>query len=191
VAWPEAAVFGVDQIAQQAIQALRQITRAIDLDSRSLWHQFGLTAPQLAALLAISREQPITAGRLAQQLHLGQPTVSGILDRLERRAFVQRERGAEDRRSVLLRLTPAGQEVLSRAPSLLHGFCQQLAALEAWERTQILCSLQRVAAMMERSARSCLPPVAEGSHEPRQVVGGHPAPVDAAEPVAAGRPAPS
>jgi DNA-binding MarR family transcriptional regulator len=145
----------------------------------------------LAALLAISREQPITAGGLAQQLHLGQPTVSGILDRLERRAFVQRERGERDRRSVLLRLTPAGQEVLNGAPSLLHGFCQQLAALEAWERTQILSSLQRVATMMERSARSCLPPVAGVLNEQRPVVAGPPAPVDASEPLAVGRPAPS
>jgi DNA-binding MarR family transcriptional regulator len=167
--WPDAATPGeVSLTAQQVIQALRQITRAIDLDSRSLWHQFGLTAPQLAALLAISREQPLTAGGLAKRLHLGQPTVTGILDRLERRAYVQRVRGERDRRSVLLRLTPAGEQVLLRAPSLLQGFCQHWATLEASAQTQILSSLQQVAAMMERSAQSCLPPVVVALNEPAQ-----------------------
>jgi DNA-binding MarR family transcriptional regulator len=172
-AWPEPAAFDrAGQTTQQVVSTLRQITRAIDLHSRSLWTQCGLTSPQLAALLAISHGQPITAGHLARQLHLGQPTVSGILDRLERQAFVQRERGERDRRSVLLRLTAAGQEVVNGAPTLLHGFCQQLAELEPWERTQILSNLQRVASMIERSIRSHLPPVTEVLKEQRQLASG-------------------
>jgi DNA-binding MarR family transcriptional regulator len=166
-AWAASAALAESLAAQQMLQALRQITRAIDLDSRALWHRFGLTAPQLGSLLAISREQPISTGSLAKRLHLGQPTVTGIVDRLERRGYVVRERGERDRRSVLLRLTASGQQVLVRAPSLLHGFCRELALLEASERDQILGSLQRVAEMMERSARSCLQPVEEVLGAPR------------------------
>lgn len=160
-AWAASAAMGSADslVAQQLVQTLRQITRAIDLDSRALWHRFGLTSPQLGSLLVISREQPISTGALAKRLHLGQPTVTGIVDRLERRGYVVRERGERDRRSVLLRLTPAGQQVLMRAPSLLHGFCRQLAMLDASERDQILHSLQRVAEMMDRSALTCIPPV--------------------------------
>ena len=57
----------------------------------------------------------------------------------------------------MLRLTPAGEAVLSGAPSLLQGFQQEMAGLEAWEQTQLLSNLQRVAGMIERSTRRHLP----------------------------------
>ena len=50
-------------VEDQVIVALRRITRAIDLHSRGLMQQFGLTAPQLASLQAIERLQPITGGQ--------------------------------------------------------------------------------------------------------------------------------
>ena len=130
--------------------ALRRITRAMDLRSRMLLHQHGLTAPQLSALLAISRLQPVTAGEVARDIHLGHSTVTGILDRLERRGWIGRARGDRDRRSVSLCLTPEGERFLSGAPHLLQsGFQEKLAALPQWERTQILAMLQRVANMMD------------------------------------------
>ena len=101
--------------------ALRRIIRAVDLRSRSLMLDIGLTVPQLAALQAVGRGQPMTAGEVAREIHVGQPTVTGILDRLERRRLIQRLRGTQDRRQVNVVLTPEGQQVLQGAPSGAAG----------------------------------------------------------------------
>ena len=162
-------------LEDEILAALRKIGRAIDLRSRMLLHSYGLTAPQLSVLKTIARLQPVIASEIAKRVHLGQPTVTGILNRLEQRGLVERTRGARDRRSVLVSLTAAGEAILTGAPSLLQDkFRQRLAELKDWERTQILATLQRVGDMMSElenapefdSMIAVLPDVAEAG--PRQ-----------------------
>ncbi|MEZ6071182.1 MAG: MarR family transcriptional regulator [Pirellulales bacterium] len=132
------------------IVALRRITRAIDLHSRELLQAVGLTAPQLAALRAIARMQPVTVGALARSIHLSQATLTGILTRLEKRRLITRARSGADRRAVDVEITDEGRSVLSTAPSLLHDcFRRELSTLKDWEQNQILATLQRIAAMMD------------------------------------------
>jgi DNA-binding MarR family transcriptional regulator len=145
-------------LQDQILVALRRITRAIDLRSRTLLQDYGLTAPQLATLNTISRMQPVAVSEIAKQIHLGKPTVTGILNRLERRRLIQRMRGQQDRRSVVVRLTPEGEQTLSTAPSLLQDeFQQELGKLKEWERTQILATLQRIADMMDATGIEAAP----------------------------------
>jgi DNA-binding MarR family transcriptional regulator len=145
-------------LEDQILVALRRITRAIDLHSRVLLQDFGLTAPQLTTLSAIRRLQPVTAGRIAREVHLGQPTVTGVLNRLEKRGLIERVRGDHDRRSVNVSLTPDGERVLDHAPSLLQDqFQAELANLQEWERTQMLATLQRIADMMHVSRLDAAP----------------------------------
>lgn len=143
--------------------ALRRIMRAFDLRSRSLMLDFGLTGPQLAALQAAAQKGTVTAGGIAREIHVGQPTVTGILDRLERRGLVERVRGQQDRRKLDVRVTEEGRRVLQRAPSLFQDqFCQRLRQLAEWERTQMLATLQRIAAMMESSDGTEEPAAGDG-----------------------------
>lgn len=145
-------------LEEQILVALRRITRAIDLRSRTLLQDYGLTAPQLITLQAIARQQPATAGTLAKAVHLGRPTVTGILNRLERRGMVQRVRGGQDRRTVQVTLTPEGERVLHAAPSPLQDqFQYELEKLKGWERTQILATLQRIADMMDATSLEAAP----------------------------------
>lgn len=137
-------------LEDQIVQALRRITRAIDLRSRALMQRHGLTAPQLGALRAIGQLEPVPAGEVARALHLGQPTVTGILNRLERQGLIGRARGQRDRRHVEVRLTPEGRRVLDSAPSLLEAaFQRRLSELKQWQQTQILATLQQLADMMD------------------------------------------
>ena len=76
---------GPTTLQDQILMALRRITRAIDLRSRTLLQDYGLTAPQLATLNTVTKLQPVSVGEIAKQIHLGKPTVTGILNRLERR----------------------------------------------------------------------------------------------------------
>jgi len=142
----------------QILVALRRITRAVDLRSRALLNDYGLTAPQLTTLHAINRLQPVTAGAVADAIHLGRPTLTGILNRLESRGLVARSRSRQDRRVVKIRLTDEGQSILKNAPSLLQDeFLDELTKLKKWERTQILATLQRIADMMNATRLEAVP----------------------------------
>jgi len=150
-------------IENQVIVALRRISRAIDLHSRALVQQHGLTAPQLAALRAVGELQPVSVTGVAKAIHLSLATVTGIFNRLEGRALVRRSRNGEDRRSVLVELTEAGAELLESAPSLLQDrFRSELTRLQQWEQTQLLASLQRIAAMMDAEGIQAAPVLGSG-----------------------------
>jgi DNA-binding MarR family transcriptional regulator len=150
-------------LEEQVIAALRRITRAIDLHSRLLLQKNGLTIPQLAALQAVQRLQPITVGVLAREIHLGAATLTGILGRLESRGLVSRTRGDRDRRSVVVQLTDAGAKLVAEAPSLLQDrFRRELAKLQEWEQTMILAMLQRIASMMDAEDIEAAPVLVPG-----------------------------
>jgi len=148
-------------LEDQVIVTLRRITRAIDLHSRLLLRTCGLTTPQLAALRAIQRLERATVGTLAREIHLGQATVTGILGRLESRGLIIRTRGSHDRRSVFVELTDAGAALIASTPSpLQERFHREFARLAEWERTMILATLQRIAAMMDAEAIEAAPMLA-------------------------------
>jgi DNA-binding MarR family transcriptional regulator len=137
-------------IEEQILVALRRIVRAVDLHSRQLVDQTGLTGPQLVLLRAAAKLHKPTAGELAREIHLSQATVTGILDRLEKRGLIERVRSGHDRRSIIVLITPQGEAQLKAAPSGLQAqFLQELGRLETWEQTNILSTLQRIVSMME------------------------------------------
>lgn len=134
---------------EQIIVALRRISQAIETYSRFLWQEYGLTSPQLGALREIQRHGELTPGQLAELLHITPQTVAGILSRVEQRGLVTRQRDDRDRRSYIVRLTEEGLRLAGAAPSLLRDrFRAELDGLQQWEQTQMLSTLQRIAAMM-------------------------------------------
>ncbi len=148
---------------QQIVAAIRQIIRAVDLHSRKLVDQHGLTGPQLAALDEIVRSGSMSPSALARAVHLSQATVTGIIQRLERRALVERHKSPTDRRSFTISATAAGRRVLDSSPSLLQDrFRAALSGLEEWERLQILATLQRVATLMEAERIDAAPHLTAG-----------------------------
>ncbi len=137
-------------LEDQIVMALRRVSQAIDIWSRTLWRDYGLTSPQLATLREILAGENVTPGTLATALHLSQPTVTGILGRLEQRGLVRRERSGTDRRSILAVPTDAGRKLASKAPPLLRdNFRRELAKLPPWQQSEMLSTLQHVAAMMQ------------------------------------------
>lgn len=133
----------------EVLVALRKIIRATDLYSRKLSKFAGLTAPQLLIMQAVAARGEMTMGEIAHQVSLSQATVTTILDRLEKRGLLQRQRGSSDKRRVYASLTPAGDEIIRESPTpLQQEFMERFEQLRDWEQSLILSSLQRVAAMM-------------------------------------------
>lgn len=154
------------QPTEEILRSLRQIMRAVDLHSRRLSSEYGLTGPQLVTLQELRRRGSTSASVLARAIHLSGPTMTGILKRLENRELITRERSLRDRRNVEVRLTEAGRNVLERAPSpLQERFLRELDGLEEFERLQILATLKRVAAMMDAECLPVAPHLVAGAIE--------------------------
>ena len=135
---------------EQVLTSLRRVIRATDLHSKHLSKTSGLTAPQILLLLAIRKLKGSTIGQLANEVSLSQATVTNILDRMEKRELVRRERSTVDKRKVHVYLTERGVEVITNAPTPLQDqFARQFNGLQEWEQTMIIAALQRVAHMMD------------------------------------------
>ena len=152
---------------EQVLICLRKIMQAISLHSRSLVKQVGLTGPQLIFLKAVAKSEEIAVGEIARAISLSQATVTGILERMVKRGLVSRQRSDRDKRRVLIRITPAGEEILAQAPPLMQGsFLRQLDHLEDWEQAMILSALQRIVGMMGAEALAVAPILAPDPFDP-------------------------
>ena len=149
---------------ESVIAALRRIVRAIDLHSRHLVDRFGVTGPQLVALQELARMGRTPVGALARSVHVSHPTMTGILDRLERRGLIERAKDTEDRRRVTAAATPAGLALLDAAPSPLQDrFRVEFSKLADWEQSQMLATLQRIASMMNAEELEAAPVLTTGT----------------------------
>ncbi|MFQ5654826.1 MAG: MarR family winged helix-turn-helix transcriptional regulator, partial [Planctomycetota bacterium] len=134
----------------RVLQALRRIIRAIDLHSRKLSAQHEITGPQLVCLLAVEEHEPVTGSAIARHVHLSPSTVIGILDRLEAKGLIRRERDLRDRRLVQVSLTEQGKTLVASAPSPLQDtLAEAMNDLQEVELATIADSLDRIVEMME------------------------------------------
>ena len=134
---------------EEVLIALRQIIRAIDLHSRKLNKLAGLTGPQLVLMRAIRDSGEVTIRQLSNNTNMSQATATTILDRLEKRSLVIRERSKLDKRKVHAYLTDEGKELLAKAPPpLQEDFVARFQRLEEWEQSLLLSSVQRISSMM-------------------------------------------
>lgn len=145
-------------LQSDVLVALRRIMRATSLHSRKLGKSVGLTVPQLVVIRAIGHEGMPSASEVARAVSLSQATVTTILNRLEERGLLTRERSTQDRRRVILQLTEAGSAALREAPlPLQESFSGRFDALPPWEQHQIVSALARVAEMMDADGIDAAP----------------------------------
>jgi len=129
---------------------LRSITQYMDIHSRTLQKQVGVTSPQLAILTALANESRLPISEISRRIHLSAATISTTTDRLAKNGFIKRERSLEDRRKVFLHLTPQRREVLSSGSSPLpKSFITSFDNdLPDWEKSMILSALLRLTHLM-------------------------------------------
>lgn len=106
--------------------SIRKILRSINLESKKIQKEYGVSIPQLMCLdyLGGLDDLSTTQGNIAKYLNLNSSTMSGIIDRLELKGLVARLPNTNDKRTVLISLTLKGSKLLDTTPPLLH---QQLA----------------------------------------------------------------
>src|SRR5262245_44783988 len=106
---------------------MRQASGLGTVFSQTVAERFGLTSSDLECLDLIGlRGGIVTAGDLAQATGLTTGAVTGIIDRLEKAGFAKRERDAQDRRKVLVRLLPAADRRIAPFYSSMAQAMQEL-----------------------------------------------------------------
>lgn len=134
---------------REVLQALRQIIQSVDLHSRQLLREHGITGPQLVILQEVATFGPMTVSQLAKATSLSQGTVTNILMRLEKGGLVTRTRSEMDKRRVYIEITDTCRKLLANAPSPLHEtFAERFGELAEWEQEMILSALKRLAAIL-------------------------------------------
>jgi DNA-binding MarR family transcriptional regulator len=135
---------------EELLIALRKVIRAIDLRSKQLNKDVGLTGPQLLVMQNIENDPGIMVRQVADNINLSSATVTSILDRLETKQLVNRIRSTEDKRRVGLFLTEQGQLVMKDAPlPLQEHFINRFVQLKEWEQSQMVATMQHIASMMD------------------------------------------
>jgi len=161
------------QVARNVLVALRQIMRAVDIHSKKLERDYRLTGPQLIVLHEIIKNDKMPIGCLAKTANLSNATITGIVDRLEKKGLVKRIRGSNDRRQILIQATETGTDTLKNAPpSLQKQFMKRFDRLPSEEQKAILRALEHTATMMNAEDLDVGPilsgqPLTEDSKKPK------------------------
>lgn len=90
------------ELIEEASQSVQRAGTLTVLHTNAIASHIGISATEFEAMDIISRNQPITAGQLAEYCGLTTGAITGIVDRLERGRFVRRERDPSDRRRVFI-----------------------------------------------------------------------------------------
>jgi DNA-binding MarR family transcriptional regulator len=155
----------LDYISDIEYFRLRRITMNIDEKVRELAGYFSdvkdrlysaeksnsaicdvLNIQEAHALLRIGAGGLITMSEIAKALHMALSSATSIVDKLESKKFVRRDRSIEDRRIVHVELTEEGGrflEIVTAARLTMAGAC--LDALDAKEQDQLLELFRKIA----------------------------------------------
>ncbi len=121
-----------DMLIEDIVAAIRKVVRAVSLDAFKMSRQYGLTGPQSAVLRTLFKEGPLSSASLSRRLYVTPSNITGIIDRLKKKGFVERNRKQGDRRVALIELTESGNMLSRELPDPIEKkLIKELANLES------------------------------------------------------------
>jgi DNA-binding MarR family transcriptional regulator len=126
-----------DLCAREVMETVPLVMRFIRTEMRSR-RAPSLSVPQFRVLTFLSRRPGAALSSVAEHLGVARSTASAMVDRLVRRELVSRTTHPEERRSVVLTLTPAGAQHLQHARAAASArMAKVLAGLPAADLLQV------------------------------------------------------
>jgi len=133
---------GGEHVDDQLVVAGRDRGRKVLVTGRGAEHDLSLTQLRV---LAILRDRRVTMSELADYLGLDKSTISGLVDRAEKRGLLRRAPNPLDRRSVDVLLGPDGAELAERGASQIGRALSPLtSALSGAEALRLTTLLERM-----------------------------------------------
>lgn len=133
---------------------IRQIVRSINLESKKIQKEFGVSIPQVLCLSYLSEQEHFQATHkeITQYLNLNSSTASGIIYRLEKKNYIARLPKGKDKRVTTVILTNKGQELLNNTPDLLQDkISSKLDTLSTEKQQGILEALNTIINLLDIS----------------------------------------
>lgn len=93
----------------RSIRLLAECMQLFEQISTAKVRQFGLTHSQFDIIATLGNTQGMTCKELGEKALITKGTLTGVLDRLEQKKLISRERGSNDRRQFFVKLTPLGE----------------------------------------------------------------------------------
>jgi MarR family transcriptional regulator, 2-MHQ and catechol-resistance regulon repressor len=155
---------GFGEEANQAAAAWINLCRAqISVSARVLRRlPERITLAQFAVIEALDYLGPMCQRDISQKILKSSGNVTVVVDNLERAGLVWRERSVEDRRFVMVTVTPKGRDLLEAVlPAYMEALRQEFRALSSAERHE----LARLCRLLGRGNEA-----SEGAHGPEGVL---------------------
>jgi DNA-binding MarR family transcriptional regulator len=152
-----------DELIWSFIAAVRASQTATGMLDAAIADYLGIHDTDFRCLDILDQEGPMTAGRLAERARLSPGATTTLIDRLERKGFARRTRDTEDRRKVLVEVTPKVREMgeelygtLAEAAAGLAGYTDaELELLTGFMRSNTAFQeehMRRLDALREQAA---------------------------------------
>ncbi|WP_288046506.1 MarR family transcriptional regulator, partial [Sphingomonas sp.] len=154
-------VFSVDDCAASRApgRMLRRLDKVMSAFVESKLGDHDLSYQQWIALRTVAEGIVGNPGQLARELGITTGAATRLIDVLEARSLLERDRGDADRRVVRLMVTPAGREkVFALQPLIVNAWNEVVADYSQQEAADMVAMLVKLLAAAERVAGD-LPPV--------------------------------
>ena len=129
------------------MRLLWAIDHGLQMRSKRMAATLGVTGPQRLVIRIVGRFPGVSAGQLAEILHLHPSTLTGILKRLERAGLLARRRDPRDARRAVLGLSPAGRRLdvmtAGTIESVMHEVLAKLPRQKVRFTREVLAALAR------------------------------------------------
>jgi MarR family 2-MHQ and catechol resistance regulon transcriptional repressor len=138
---------------RRALDAYSMLQRAATMASAQVEqavHPFGLSASQFGVLETLQSRGPVHQQELAEALGRSKAQMTAIIDALETRGWVRRERHATDRRFISVYLTDDGRDVLAlTAPARSDAIVAIMAELSGEQRARLARLCRRLLRVLD------------------------------------------
>ena len=126
----------IRRLSQQSNQVFQDEMKRIGAD---------VTSVQFAAMQAIDLHGEMEQSQIAQSIHYDKATIGGVIDRLEKRGWVERKANPKDRRAKLVTLTKEGRQALEAFTPVVKELQDQVVAnLSSEERDLFIKLAQKI-----------------------------------------------
>jgi DNA-binding MarR family transcriptional regulator len=134
-----------DNIFYEIRNQIRKVEKCAYQYSQDLQKVFGITGPQMGVLRMIPPDSTISLSNIANKMGLHITTVEGIINRMQHRKFIKKQKSTKDKRVVEVSITEKGKRILKEAPNGAMGqFYRSLKKISDEEAQQIYQTLVRI-----------------------------------------------
>ena len=152
----------IGEPAARVLRRFRLVFNAVKTHFQQVEKKAGVGGAQLWALGIVRSRAGIGVGDLARAMDVHQSTASNLVRTLAERELIVAEKTGADRRTVQLRILPAGAAVLRKAPGPLTGVLPQaLASLDPKTLARLDADLAKLISVLDADERSANIPLGQ------------------------------